>query len=51
MDQERLKTSFYVFNMLGNGYSMAKEHTPHKREVVGSNPTECWAFFSFLSSK
>ena len=31
---------------LGSGCSTAVEHTPHDSEVVGSNPTGCWAFFS-----
>ena len=25
----------------------AVEHTPHDKEVVGSNPAGCWAFFLF----
>ena len=25
------------------------EHTPHNQEVVGLNPTECWAFLLHLS--
>ena len=27
------------------------EHTPYNREVVGSIPTGCWAFFSFYPQK
>ena len=34
---------------MGSGCITAVEHTPHDREVVGSNPAGCWAFFSSLS--
>ena len=30
--------------------STAVEHMPHNREIVGSIPTGCWAFFLLLSS-
>ena len=33
--------------ILGNGCSTAVERTPQNREVVGLNPTGCWAFFLF----
>ena len=29
----------------GSGCSTGVERTPHDREVVGSNPTRCWAFY------
>ena len=31
------------FRHLGSGCSKAVEHTPHDREVMGSNPARCWA--------
>ena len=34
---------------LGSGCSIAVEHTIRDREVVGSNPARCWAFFNTLS--
>ena len=30
--------------LLGNGCSIAVEHTPLDKEAVGSNPAGCWAF-------
>ena len=33
---------------LGTGCSTAVDGTPHDREVVGSNPAGCWAFYSLL---
>ena len=38
------------YNVLGSGSSCstAIEHMPRDREVVGSNPDGCWAFFSLL---
>ena len=32
---------------LGSGCSTAVERMPRNREVVGSNPAGCWAFFLF----
>ena len=32
----------------GSGCSTGVEHTPHDREVVGSYPARCWAFFLFF---
>ena len=37
------------FSVLGSGCSTGVEHTPRDREVMGSNPAGCWAFFSTLS--
>ena len=33
-----------IFN-LGSGWGTVEEHTPRDREVMGSNPARCWAFF------
>ena len=41
--------SIYLALQLGSGCSTAVEHTLRDREVVGSNHTRCWAFFSSLS--
>ena len=35
----------------GSGCSTAVERRPRNREVVGSNPARCWAFFSSLFSQ
>ena len=32
---------------MGRGCSTAVEHTPHNQEVLGLNPSGCWAFFYF----
>ena len=34
---------------LGSGCSKVVEHTPHNRDILGSDPARCWAFFSSLS--
>ena len=41
--------AFYVFSVQGSGCSTALEHTPRIREVVGSNPAGCGAFFLLFS--
>ena len=38
------------YDNLGSGCSTAVEHTPCFRQVVGSNPTGCWAFSLLISS-
>ena len=32
-----------------SGYSIAVEHMPSSKEVIGSNPALCWPFFLSLS--
>ena len=34
-------------SFVASGSSAVEEHMPQYRNVVGSNPVRCWAFFSF----
>ena len=38
-----------MFLAMGSGCSTLVERTPHNKEVTGSNPAWCWAFFSLRS--
>ena len=46
----RLLQVLQLISFLGRGCSAAVERTPCDREVMGSNPTQCWALnlFSFF---
>ena len=40
--------TIYYLEELGSDCRTSVEHTPRDKEVVGSNPAGCWAFFSLL---
>ena len=44
-----LRDEHKSFSLMGRNFSTAVEHTPHNKEVMGSNPACCWAFFLLLS--
>ena len=47
-NQLSLKPIKLCVDQLSSGCSTAVEHTPHDREVVGSNPAGYWAFSSLF---
>ena len=43
------KSELVSFSLMGHNCCTAVEHTPHNKEVMGSNPVWCWAFLLLLS--
>ena len=49
LSEQSVEAIFGLYKATGSGCTTEVEHMPHDREVMGLNPTECWAFFSSLS--
>ena len=43
-----LKDLQLALRRLKMSWAAAVEHMPRNQEIVGSNPTRCWAFFFFF---